>query len=104
MNTRIGINILTKTAKEQELLVQERESRAYYEDAYNGSIRPHAEKIISKLTEELFDIRAETTMLDNGNVLNVIIFEFYNLKPINKTALRQELKKYIEGRFKRLFK
>tara|TARA_R110000744_G_scaffold167089_1_gene284438 strand:- start:235 stop:549 length:315 start_codon:yes stop_codon:yes gene_type:complete len=103
MNTRIGINILTKTAREQELLTQKRESRAYYEDAYNGSLRPYAEKIIVKLTDELFDIIAETTILENGNVMNVIIFEFYNLKPIKKDALRKELKKYIDGHFKRLF-
>ena len=103
MRTKIGINIITKTAREQELLVRERESRAYYEDAYNGSLNAHAKKIINKYTNCYWDINSDTVYLKNGEVSNTIIFVFYNEKGIEKKALRAELTKYIEGKFKRLF-
>ena len=103
MQTKIGINILTKTAIEQDILVDQRESRAYYEDAYNGSIRPHAKKIIDKYTDCNWDINSNTVYLKNGEVSNTIIFVFYNKKGIEKKVLREELTKYINNKFKRLF-
>ena len=103
MITKIGINIITKTTKEQDQLVNLRESRAYYEDAYNSSIRPHAKKIIDKYTDCNWDINSDTVYLKNGEVSNTIIFVFYNEKGIEKKALRDELTKYIDAKFKRLF-
>ena len=103
MKTKIGINIITKTAREQELLVRERESRAYYEDAYNGSLNAHSKKIIEKYTDCNWEINCDTTFLKNNEVSNTIIFGFYNESGIDKKALRAELTKYIEGKFNRLF-
>ncbi len=66
METKIGINIITTTAKEQDQLVSLRESRAYYEDVYNSSIRPYAKKIIDKYTECNWDINSDTVYLKTG--------------------------------------
>ena len=103
MSTKIGINVIAKTARQQNQLVELRDSRAYYEDAYNGSIRPHAKKIIEKITDVGFDIESETSYLKNGEVMNAIIFVFYNESGIDKKTIRKELKKYIDAKFTRLF-
>ena len=103
MQTIIGINIETATAREQELLVGQRESRAYYEDAYNDSLNAHCKKIIEKYTDCNWEIGMGTDYLKEGRVRNSIIFRFYNTKGFDKKALRQELNKYIQAKFKRLF-
>jgi len=103
MKTIIGINVETKTAREQELLVSYRECRAYYEDAYNGSLKEHAKKIIAKYVDCSWEIGMNTTFLKDGCVCNTIIFGFYNEKGFNKKELRVELDNYIQGKFKCLF-
>lgn len=103
MQTIIGINVETTTAKEQDLLVNQRESRAYYEEAYNGSLKKHCEKVILQFTDCNWEIGMDTCYLKNNKVRNSIIFRFYNTKGIDKKALRQELDKYIQAKFKRLF-
>jgi hypothetical protein len=102
METIIGINIETKTAREQELLVIERDYSSFW--AYNGFLKSHCKKIISKYTDCNWYIGASVAFLKNEMVRNVIIFRIYNTKGFNKKALRQELNKYIQPKFKRLFK
>lgn len=103
MKTKIGVNILTKTAVEQDKLICLRENRQYYQEPYEFSLRAEFEKIIEKHTEEDFDIIVKTNYITFGNVLNSIIFEFYNLKPIPKKQIRKDLRNFIENYFKKLF-
>jgi hypothetical protein len=104
METIIGINIETKTAREQELLAMERDAIDYYGCCYVGSITSHCEKVIRKFTDCAWHISKDSTILKSGTVRNVIIFKIYNIKGFNKKALRQELDKYLQAKFKRLFK
>jgi len=104
MKTDIGINILCKTAKEQDIVINSRESRAYYEDAYNGSIRKKLDEIISKYTDARTEFRGKTFYHKNGEVSNTILISIYNTKGFLKRELKAELKNYVDAHFKRKFK
>lgn len=104
MQTIIGININTKTAREQDLLINQRECRDYCGEPYNLTVRPRVYKIIQKITDCNWEIDSNTVYLENGEVRNTIVFMFHNEKGIDKKALRAELTKYIDAKFKRLFK
>ncbi len=97
MKTTIGINVITKTAKEQDQLLWN-----HCKDNYN-SIIPDAREIIAKYTDCVWDINSDTVYLKKGEVSNIILFVFWNRKWIEKRALRAELKKYIDAKFKHVF-
>lgn len=101
---KIGVNILAKNAIEQDKLIRSRESRNYYQEPYEFSLRPKFEKIIEKYTDDCFDIKANQSYVNDGNVLNSIVFEFYTLKPLPKKKLRKDLREFTENHFKELFK
>ena len=104
MASKIGVNVLCKTAKEQDILVSERECRAYYEDAYNGSIRKRIIEIIAEYIDNCnFEISSGTHYLKDGSVSNSILIKLYNEKGYNKKELREKIKKYIDAHFERKF-
>ena len=104
MASIIGIDVLCKTAREQDILVSYRECSAYPTDAYNGSIRKRLIKIIAEYIDNCsFEISFKTHYFKDGSVLNSIIIKLYNEKGYNKKELRLKIKNYIDGHFKRKF-
>lgn len=103
MVSKIGVNILCRTAKEQDILVSERECRVYYEDAYNRSIRKRIESIVSEFIDCRIEISSGTHHLKDGSVSNSILITLFNEKGFQKKELKAKIKKYINAHFKRRF-
>ena len=103
MITKIGINVLTTTAKQQEKLTYVKYSGAYY-DNYYQTLYKSCQKIILKYTESYFEIQTYTFFHKNGDVSNSIIFCIQNQKGFNKKELRKELNKHIKSRLRSIFK
>ncbi len=101
--SKIGIEVITTTAREQELLRGVRDSQAYYEDHYSGKIGKEANKIIEKYTDCNWEIDDETVLLKDGKVRNIIIFVFYNKKGYDKKALRAELEALVKEKTASIF-
>lgn len=102
METTIGINIDTTTAREQELIVAHRNNAAYYEEPYTGSLKDSCQKIIEIYTDCYWELGSATGFLKDGKVRNSIIFRFYNLKGFDKKALRKDLNAHIKEKFEHI--
>jgi hypothetical protein len=103
METKIGINIICNTAREQDLFIGVKESRQYYENEFEHSILMAVTTIIKKYIDCMFEVRTNTNYQKDGSCLNAIEFTFYNKTGFNKTELRKELNEYISNHFKKLF-
>jgi hypothetical protein len=104
MVTKIGFNIETKTAREHDLFLQDREARTYYTDAFEYSIRKKLAEIVSKFDDKFtFEIKSETTYLKSGNCLNSIVLLIRNDKGFDKKTMKDEISKYLSNHFKSRF-
>ena len=104
MSSKIGINIICYTAREQNILVTSRECKSYYSDAYNGSIRNRIVALVSEFVDCNIEISAQTSYLKDGYVANAIIIELFNENGYDKAGLKSKLRKYISGYFTKQFK
>jgi hypothetical protein len=93
----IGINITTKTAKQQELLVRKREARAYWQGAYHSVLYDGVTQMVEdNAGSRFFDIKSEESFNKDGSVTNAIIFTFHGLVNVSKKELRTKIKEFVE--------
>lgn len=102
---KIGINIETKSAREQDLFLKEKYATDYYSDYFEFSLRRKINEIISRFSDNFsFSIQTETCFLKNGNCLNSIVFEITSEKNFIKKNLKIEIQNFLTNYFENKFK
>ena len=104
MQSKLGFNIETKSAKEQDLFISDKNAANYYEEDFEHSLKKRIKEIIDEIIPDVdFDISSSCSYLKNGNCLNSIIITVHNQTGFDKKLLREKLQKYINNHFKYRF-
>lgn len=84
MIAKIGFHIETKSAKEQNIFLNEKYKGAYY--------KSHFEHLVPKNENILFiESSVKTLYKENGDCINSVVFEIHSEKPLNKVEMRTEI-------------
>lgn len=109
-NTKIGVNILCETAKEQYLLDRERHVCSDWDGDYCHSFVTNSEvlRIVDYycINFAFLDIKSSCYFNNDGTVVNTILVEIITAiggKVTNKKQLKKELTEYIQNKFTKLF-
>jgi hypothetical protein len=100
---KIGYNIETKTAKEQDLFCREKNNTEYYYDYFYYSFYEEIEKLLENYKISFFEIKTDTRYCKNGNCVNSIVIEIETNNFFDKKQAKKTINNYFDNFFNKLF-
>jgi len=100
---KIGYNIETKTAKEQDLFCRKKYNTEYYYDYFHYSFYDEIEKLLKNYNINVFEIKTNTKYRKNGNCVNSIVVNIQTNNFFNKKEAKIIINNYFDNFFKKLF-